>query len=124
MTSSLPRWLAPAAWYAVILAVSAIPGDDLAGTPGWLFWVGHLGEYGVLGTLLHRAWGRGSGLAVAVTALLLGVLNEVLQGSVEGRAADVFDVAVDGLGALLGVTVRVLLDDGGQARSSSRLQTS
>lgn len=98
------RWAPVAVVYAVILTLSALPGDALEGTPGWSAVVGHASGYALLAASIHRAWdGRGRGLAAVVLAVGLGVMNEVQQGFVPGRSPDLADVGVDGLGALAGV---------------------
>lgn len=104
---TIRRWLPTAAVYATILAVSSVPGSSLSSTPGWAAVVGHAAGYAALAATIHRAWGgRGAALAAVVLALVLGVLNELQQGFVPGRSPDVTDVAVDGLGALVGVLLR------------------
>lgn len=93
--------------YAVILALSAVPGDELAATPAWTAVVGHAVGYALLAGAIHRAWGgRAAGLVAVVAAVALGVLNEIQQGFVAGRSPDVTDVGVDGLGALAAVWLR------------------
>ena len=97
-------WGPAVAVYAVILAVSAVPGESLRGTPGWTAVAGHALGYALLAAALHRATGgRGSALVVITLVLLLGLLNEVEQSWVSGRTPDVADVGVDLLGALGGV---------------------
>lgn len=92
--------------YGAILAVSAVPGGTLAGTPAGLSVAGHLGEYALLGGLLHRAMGgRGNALAVVALVAVAGTANEAQQALVPGRVPDVADLGVDLLGALVGVLV-------------------
>ncbi|MBW3620828.1 MAG: VanZ family protein [Actinobacteria bacterium] len=105
----LRRWSLPVAVYVVILTLSSIPGDALAGTPGWTAVAGHAAGYGLLAWAIHRAWdGKAAGLVAITAALVLGLVNELQQGLVAGRSPDVADLGVDGLGALAGVLVRCL----------------
>lgn len=101
------HWLEVAVVYAVILGVSSVPGDELAGTPGWLAVVGHATGYALLAGTIHRAVdGRSAALVAVVLAVVLGIVNEVQQSLVPGRSPEAVDVAVDGLGALAGVWLR------------------
>lgn len=105
--SPLRRWWPVAVVYAVILALSSVPGDSLAGTPGWTAVGGHATGYALLAFAAHRAaGGRSAGLFAIALALVLGLANELQQGLVPGRSPDIADVGVDGLGALAGVLVR------------------
>ncbi|MBW3659159.1 MAG: VanZ family protein [Actinobacteria bacterium] len=103
------RWLPAVTVYAVILGLSSVPGSSLEDTPAWLSVVGHAAGYAALGAAIHHAWqGRGGALAAVALAVVLGVVNELQQGLVPGRSPDVADVAVDALGALAGVLVRLV----------------
>lgn len=107
-----PRWINVAGWisaatWAVFLVVqSGSPSVGgylsriLARFPDGADKVGHAGAYAVLGALLTLATGR-VWLAVLL-ATLFGVSDEIHQYFVPGRAADVYDVVADGVGALIG----------------------
>jgi VanZ family protein len=98
-------WLPVLVWAALIFALSSIPGLQT----GLGFWdlvlrkLAHVAEYAVLGALLTRALGR-AWLAAAL-AVAYAVTDEVHQHFVPGRVGSVTDVAIDALGALLGVVV-------------------
>lgn len=66
----------------------------------------HFVQYGVLGVLLFRAWrpirpDLSAHLVAAVTGLLLGTVDEVLQWLTPGRFWDLRDVVVNGAAATL-----------------------
>ncbi len=71
----------------------------------------HLGGYGLLGALVVRALAQeslnlsrqGVILAAIVFSTLFGVSDEIHQGFVAERCADVFDAVADLLGSILGV---------------------
>jgi hypothetical protein len=65
MRSWADRWVPVIGVYALILAVSAVPGDRLAGTPAVWSVVGHAVEYAVLAAAVpgpyagrQLAWSR------------------------------------------------------------------
>jgi VanZ family protein len=113
--------IAPAvAWAALIFALSAQP--DLPRAPSSLLDLllkkgAHLTEYAVLAVLVHHALGPALlpgersrvGLAWGIT-LLYAVTDEIHQAFVPGRTAAATDVAIDGLGALLGLCLRWTLE--------------
>jgi VanZ family protein len=97
-------WLPVAAWAALIFALSSVPSLDSGlswDTP--LRKAAHLTEYVVLGALLLRALRR------PVPAWLAGVAyaasDEFHQHFVAGRNGNLIDLAIDAIGALLGVVV-------------------
>ncbi len=103
------RWLPPLAWMAVIFAFSAQPSLPHAPEP-WLELLikkgGHAWAYGVLAWLYWRAlrpFGKSRptvwrGVCIAL-ALAYALSDEYHQTFVPGRNGNLFDVAVDGLGA-------------------------
>lgn len=99
-------WLAALTWAAFLVIQSGSPSVGgflariLAHFPLGADKVGHAAAYAVLGALLTLATGRVC-LAVVI-ATLFGVSDEIHQYFVPGRAADVFDVVADGVGALVG----------------------
>lgn len=77
----------------------------------------HVVEYGVLGGLLAHAllgtfgqfsrlrlWAWAVGLAV-----LWGMSDEIHQGLVPGRNADIYDVVADSIGGVIGAAVRLFV---------------
>jgi VanZ family protein len=77
----------------------------------------HVVEYGVLGALFAQALlGTFLGLsrlqlwvwAIGLT-VLWGMIDEIHQGLVPGRNADIYDVVADSIGAVLGATVRLFV---------------
>ena len=101
----LTAWLPVLAWAAVIFAFSSVPslGTDLGTWDLILRKAAHLAEYALLGALLARAT-RSPFLAVALAGLY-AVSDEVHQTFVDGRVGAPLDVAIDTLGALVGVLV-------------------
>ena len=100
----LLAWSGAWAWAGVIFAGSSVPGSRI---PGNFSYVGHLGEYFVLGALLYIALRvdspprRALVLAVAL-ASGYGASDEFHQRFVAMRTPDVADWALDTVGALLG----------------------
>lgn len=105
------RWLAVAAWMAVIFLLSAQPGLRVSDDPGVDLptrHLAHVAAYALLTLLLGWALsGRGRrptprtiGLA-ALLALLYGVTDEWHQTFVPSRTGRAEDLVWDGLGALL-----------------------
>jgi VanZ family protein len=98
-------WLPVAAWAALIFALSSVP-DLGTGLGGWdlvLRKLAHAGEYAVLGALLARATERPR--LAFVLAVLYAVTDELHQLVVPGRHGAPFDVAIDAIGVLIGITV-------------------
>lgn len=92
-------WL-PAAWYAVVLGLSSIPGSSFEplGMAAWMSYVAHAVLYGVLGAALWWAWpGRRRVLVLLAVGVALGALDELWQSTVPGRQPSLLDLAVDGL---------------------------
>jgi VanZ family protein len=101
--AALLAWLPVLVWAAVIFAFSAVPslGTGLGTWDLVLRKLAHLTEYAILGLLLARATRRPV-LAVALAAAYAAT-DEVHQTFVEGRHGAPRDVAIDTLGALVGV---------------------
>ena len=75
----------------------------------------HMAEYGLLVFLLARAWVKGHGhslrralILALVMAVLYAVGDELHQGFVKGRFGSPWDVAIDTIGAGLGVATFLL----------------
>ena len=106
MRSSIVRdWLPVIVWAAVIFAFSSVP-DLGTGLGGWdlvLRKLAHAAEYAILGALLVRATGRAR--LAFVLAVLYAASDELHQHFVEGRVAAVHDVAIDAVGAAIGIVL-------------------
>ena len=115
--SPLSAWLPVVVWAAVIFAFSSVPslGTDLGTWDLVLRKCAHLTEYAILGALLARAT-RSPGLAVLLAGLY-AVTDELHQTFVEGRVGAPLDVAIDTVGALVGVLVWIRLARGRTARA-------
>jgi VanZ family protein len=104
-------WLPPLAWMGLIFFLSAQP--DLPHAPGpWLDTlvkkIGHAAAYGVLAWFYLRVLCQHLGGARTLTALrvvsaglalIYAMSDEYHQTLVPGRNGNLFDVAVDGVGA-------------------------
>jgi VanZ family protein len=98
-------WLPVLVWAAVIFAFSSVP-DLGTGLGGWdlvLRKLAHAAEYAVLGGLLMRATGR-AGPAFALAVLYAGT-DELHQTFVTGRVGALHDVAIDAVGAAIGIVL-------------------
>ena len=108
--SPLSAWLPVVLWAALIFAFSSVPslGTDL-GTWDLILRKGaHVTEYAILGALLARAT-RSPALAVLL-AVLYAVTDEVHQTFVEDRVGAPVDVALDTIGALIGVLLWIRVE--------------
>lgn len=121
------RLLLPAVVYALILALSSVPGSSVnpLGLPEVFSYLGHAIEYGLLGGALTWALtdatattdrtgadadrtGRDAArilLVVAVVVGMLGGVDELYQGTVPGRETSLLDLGVDIIAAALASTV-------------------
>jgi VanZ family protein len=99
------RWLPVLVWAGVIFALSSIPSLS-SGLGTWdtvLRKCAHMTEYAILAVLLLRAtssYAWALGLTVAYAAS-----DEVHQLFVRGRHGSSVDVAIDAVGALIGLAV-------------------
>ena len=99
------RWLPVLVWAGVIFAFSSIPSlNSGLGTLDLVLRKGaHMTEYAILAVLLVRATGSYAWafpLTVAYAAS-----DEVHQLFVRGRHGSPVDVAIDGVGALIGMAL-------------------
>src|SRR4029079_13471860 len=100
---SLAARLPVLAWWALIFPFSAVPSLS-SGLGGWdllLRKLAHLTEYAILGALLVRATRR-PWLALGLAARSARP-DEIHQHFVEGRHGAPLDVAIDTVGALVGI---------------------
>ncbi len=107
------RWALAAAWTAVVVTLSLLPGETVGGpnVPGLDLLV-HFALYGLMALAVHRAVRRPSlGCALAVTAACgaLGVALELAQGFVPGRATSPWDALLNVAGAASASALYVLL---------------
>jgi VanZ family protein len=101
--SRVSAWLPVLLWAAVIFTLSSIPhlGTDL-GTWDLILRKGaHMTEYAILAALLLRAVDREP--VAFLAAVGYSVTDEFHQHFVSGRHASPVDVAIDSVGALIGV---------------------
>jgi VanZ family protein len=100
---TLSLWLPVLLWAGFIFGLSSIPSlsTGLGLWDEFLRKCAHAAEYGVLAVLLWRALGREQralGLAVVYAAS-----DELHQTFVRGRVGSPVDVAIDGVGAAIGL---------------------
>jgi len=116
------RLLLPAVVYALILALSSVPGSsiDQLGLPSIFSYLGHAIEYGLLGGALTWALTDASAtrdtdanerdatrilIVVAVVVAMLGGVDELYQGTVPGRQTSMLDLGVDVIAASIASVV-------------------
>ena len=102
---ALSLWLPVIAWAAIIFALSSIPSLS-TGLGTWDYVLrkcAHAVEYAVLGALLLRALGRETPAFLA--GLVYAATDEIHQHFVRGRHAAPLDVAIDGIGLIVGLVV-------------------
>jgi glycopeptide antibiotics resistance protein len=118
------RWILTVAFGALIITLSLTPdryeeGDGVfhwlvANTRSPIQKMLHVGVYAFFTLMLawtfeRLATRRNRVLLSAVTAVLFGLLLELLQLFVPGRFGSLYDVILNSVGALAGVTVALLL---------------
>jgi len=106
--------MAVLAWYALIFALSSVPGRDLPEMPAQnADKFVHAAVYAVLGALCLRALRRSfaklqapvAAVCAVALATLFGVSDELHQLLTPGRSADPHDVMADAIGAVIGALV-------------------
>jgi VanZ family protein len=97
------RWLPVLVWAGVIFALSSIPSlNSGLGTWDYVLRKGaHMTEYAILAVLVVRASGSFA-WALALAVAYAGT-DELHQTFVRGRHGSPVDVAIDGVGALIGM---------------------
>lgn len=106
------RWVPAGLWMALIFALSAQAGLRVSDDPsvdGPFRHVVHIVVYAVLAVLLvHAIQAPGKGQLLWLAALLAtayGVTDEIHQAFVPLRNGNLFDVLLDGVGALIGIGI-------------------
>jgi VanZ family protein len=134
----LGYWLPVAAYVGLIFSLSSLHNTGPSLFPN-MDKVEHLGEYGLFGLLLGRAFrftvGGARGLWWAVGTVLvgsaIGAMDEFYQSFVPGRSSDVRDWFTDSLALLLAVLFTQLVSvhplrarggDGGTGRGPARAE--
>lgn len=114
MTNPRLAWAMAAAWFALILTASSIPGDAVSLPPLWsIDKLLHAAQYLLLALLTLRAgrlswrpwpgWQRAALLGAGL--LLVAAADEWHQLLVPGRDANSLDMLADWAGVLFGVTI-------------------
>ena len=104
-------WVLLVAWSGLIWGLASLPSVPSAGSRGWDFAIrqgGHLGMHMVLAWLAWRVgtitWSRRAGwMFAACLALPHAVLDELYQGMVPGRDANLEDVLYNCAGVVVGL---------------------
>jgi VanZ family protein len=99
----ISMWLPVVGWAAVIFALSSVPSLS-SGLGDWDYVLrkcAHMTEYAVLAALLYRALDRE--LPAFLAAVGYAATDEFHQHFVPGRHASVVDVAIDAVGATIGL---------------------
>lgn len=110
-------WVPAAVYIGLIFAVSSIPGSLTGRIPFRLFdKVAHMGEFAGLALFLVVAF-RGSltrpdmrhvVLMVVAVGLSIGVLDEMYQHLIPGRAVEFLDWVADTVGVVVGTTAALI----------------
>jgi len=104
-------------YIGLIFAISSIPGSIHGRIPFRVFdKAAHLGEFAGLGLFLMVAF-RGSlprtdlkhvTLLVVIVGLTIGVLDELYQNLIPGRAVEFLDWVADTVGVVIGSTIAMV----------------
>ena len=111
----LSAWFPVAAYAVLIFSMSSIGKLSPGGMPN-ADKIAHLIEYGILGAVLARAWGRTLGwrrtgtrvVVVMMMGMFLAACDELYQGTV-GRNRSAADWAADSVGVTLAAVADVRL---------------
>ena len=114
MNRKIPLLLLSAAYTACLLYFSSIPSIPVIGQAVGFSngWYSHFTAYAVYAALLLVTMkvSRKSVIAAVVMASIVGAIAETMQLYFPGRSYDVIDWSFDVLGAIVGVTVLILLN--------------
>jgi len=114
MMDWIKRWGPAILFMAVIFLFSATPGTELPEFGGWDLFAkkgGHMLGYALLASAYYYAVTKGKSPARLhyILALCMAVLyagsDEFHQRFVPGRSPSLFDVGIDTVGGLIGITV-------------------
>jgi hypothetical protein len=115
--NKLMAWVPAVTYIALIFAVSSIPGS-LTGRIPFRFFdkLAHMGEFAGLGLFLMvafrgtlpRADVRHIALLVVAVGLTIGVLDELYQHLIPGRAVEFLDWVADTVGVVSGTTAALV----------------
>jgi VanZ family protein len=100
---AISLWLPVVMWAAVIFALSSVPSLS-SGLGQWDYVLrkcAHMTEYAVLAALLYRALERE--LPAFLGTVAYAATDEFHQHFVRGRHASAVDVAIDAVGATIGL---------------------
>ena len=110
-------WIPAIVYIGLIFAISSIPGSIHGRIPFRVFdKAAHLGEFAGLGLFLMVAF-RGSlpradlkkvTLLVVIVGLTIGVLDELYQNLIPGRAVEFLDWVADTVGVVIGSAIAMI----------------
>jgi VanZ family protein len=113
-TTFLYRWGPVMLMMALIFFFSSLPARDLPSFGVYDFSIkkfGHFLGYALLAPAYLRGMGKRGSLEIAMAwtiTLLYAFTDETHQAFVPGRSSSIFDVGVDGIGALAGLSPYIL----------------
>jgi hypothetical protein len=113
-TTFLFRWGPASLMMALIFLFSSLPAGNLPSFGVYDFSIkklGHFLGYALLAPAYLRGMGRKGSLEIAmawILTLIFAVTDETHQAFVPGRTSAIFDVGVDGIGALAGLSPTIL----------------
>jgi VanZ family protein len=114
-TTFLSRWGPAILMMVLIFFFSAIPAKDIPSFGKFDFSIkklGHMLGYAILAPAYLRGIGKKGSLEIAMAwalTLLFAFTDETHQAFVPGRTSSIFDVGIDGLGAIAGLSPYILL---------------
>jgi hypothetical protein len=113
-TTFLIRWGPAFLMMALIFIFSSLPSRVIPSFGEYDFSIkkcGHMLGYALLAPAYLRGIGKKSSLGIAmawVIAIFFAFTDETHQAFVAGRSSSIFDVGVDGIGALAGLSPSIL----------------
>jgi VanZ family protein len=102
---------------------SLLPGPVVAQVMSYNDKLMHASSYFVLMVWFGGLYPRGKHLRIAVALLGLGVALDLLQGLTATRSLDIFDIAANTVGLVLGLVLSMSLLEGWCQRLERRLLT-
>jgi len=113
-TTFLYRWGPAILMMALIFLFSSLPAEDLPSFGEYDISIkkfGHLLGYAFLAPIYLRGIGKKGSLEIAMAwaiTIFFAFTDETHQAFVAGRSSSIFDVGVDGIGALAGLSPYIL----------------